>query len=237
MRKISFYFLSLILLIGAGCQRKAADQQVELPAGMHAATILEVKQASSYSYFQVFEENRKFWMATTILDAKEGDIIYYTDAFEMKDFKSKELNKTFESIMFVNDASLTFEKPQAKSPGAVNPNQVNDLEFAKAPGGMNMEEIYKNKENLDGKVVSIRGMIVKYNRNIMKKNWAHIQDGTSFDGHYDLTITTNDTLAEGNIVVFTGTIHLNKDFGHGYAYDIIMEDAKASEVEDPSAGI
>lgn len=237
MRKISFIILSLFIVVITSCQRKSADQQIELPAGMHAVTILEVKQASNYSYFHVFEENRKFWMATTILDAKEGDVIYYTDAFEMKDFKSKELNKTFESIMFVNDASLTFEKPEVKSPGAVNPQHVGNLELAKAEGGMTMEEIYKNKENLDGKVVSIRGIIVKYNRNIMKKNWAHIQDGTSFDGHYDLTITTNDTLAEGNIAVFTGTIHLNKDFGHGYAYDIIMEDAKASDVEDTSAGI
>ncbi len=237
MRKLSFYLFTLIIVIGFGCQRKAKEAAQQLPAGMHAATVVKVEQTSQYTYFEVFENDHKFWMATNKLEAKEGDVIYYTQAFEMKDFKSKELKRTFPSIMFINDASLTYEKPQPKSPGKLNPNKIEDLQMAKAPGGITIGELYSNKDKYSGKEVAIRGMIVKYNRNIMGKNWAHIQDGTGTDETFDLTVTTVDSLTEGKIAVFKGKIVLDKDFGYGYKYDVLMEDAKTSEVEDPSADL
>ncbi len=234
MRKFALYFVSVILVLSVACQRKAKDEAQQLPEGMHAATVIDVKQTSQYSYFQVFENDHKYWMATNLLDAKEGDVIYFTQAFEMKDFKSKELNRTFESIMFVNDAALTFESQQPQSPGKINPREVQDIQLAKAPNGITIEELYANKDKYNGKEVAIRGIIVKYNRNIMGKNWAHIQDGTKHNESFDLTVTTNDTLTEGKIAVFTGKISLEKDFGYGYKYDILMEDAKTSDVENTS---
>ena len=60
----------------------------------------------------------------------------------------------------------------------------------------------------------------------MGKNWVHIQDGTEFEGGYDLTITTNQMVSLGETVTFEGKIVLNKDFGYGYFYNILMEDAK-----------
>lgn len=229
MRRVSLYLLVITLFTVIACQRKTAEIK-DLPEGMHAATVLEVIQGSAYSYFHVFENNNKFWMATNVLDAKEGDLIYYTSAFEMKEFKSKEINKTFESIMFVEDAALTYEKKAPVSPGKLNPGQVTDVTIEKAAGGITIEELYKDKKNFDGKEVIIRGIVVKYNRNIMGKNWAHIQDGTKFNEGYDLTVTTSDTLAQGQIATFKGVITLDKDFGHGYAYDVIMQDAKSSDV-------
>lgn len=238
MRKFLFLFLSVTLLVATACQRKAKDPSEGLPAGVHAATVVEVKQASGYSYFNVFEDGRQFWMATQILDAKEGDIIYYTDAFEMKDFKSKELNKTFESIMFVNDATLKLEeKPQPPTQGKANPDKIAGLEMAKAPNGITIQELYADPAKYEGKEVSIRGIIVKYNTKIMNKNWAHIQDGTAHNDKYDLTVTTEEQLGEGNVAIFTGTIILNKDFGYGYKYEILMENAKTSELENASAHI
>lgn len=231
MRNLTLYLVTLLILTGIACQRKSDEAAKDLPAGMHAATVIEVKQTSNYTYFNVFENGSKFWMATNPLQGKAGDVVYYTRAFEMKDFHSKELDKTFESIMFVEDASLTAEALMPKSPGKVNPGQVEGLEVAAAPNGISISELYQNKEKYAGKEVSIRGMIIKHNRNIMGKNWAHIQDGTSFNQKYDLTVTTTDSVAQGQVVVFTGKISLDKDFGHGYAYDILMEDAKASEIE------
>ena len=57
-------------------------------------------------------------------------------------------------------------------------------------------------------------------------NWVHLQDGTKDGGNYDLAITTMDTVLVGAVVVFNGIISVNKDFGAGYVYDVIMEDAK-----------
>ena len=60
----------------------------------------------------------------------------------------------------------------------------------------------------------------------MDRNWIHIQDGTSDNGNFDLTITTNEEVVVNDVVVFKGKITLNKDFGAGYSYEVIMEEAK-----------
>jgi hypothetical protein len=60
----------------------------------------------------------------------------------------------------------------------------------------------------------------------MEKNWFHIQDGTSNEGEFDLTITSlEEEIKLDEVITFEGTIVLNKDFGYGYKYDILLEDA------------
>ena len=66
---------------------------------------------------------------------------------------------------------------------------------------------------------------MKVNQAVMGKNWVHVQDGTDDAGNFDLTITTQDMAAIGEEVVFKGKLTLNKDFGAGYSYEVIMEDA------------
>ena len=58
----------------------------------------------------------------------------------------------------------------------------------------------------------------------MGRNWIHIEDGSG--KNQELTITTQDVLQLGEVGVFEGTISLDKDFGAGYRYEIIMENAK-----------
>ena len=57
----------------------------------------------------------------------------------------------------------------------------------------------------------------------MNRNWLHIQDGS--EEGLDLTVTTEENIALGAIVSLEGVITLDKDFGAGYRYDIIMEKA------------
>lgn len=77
----------------------------------------------------------------------------------------------------------------------------------------------------NGKIVKVRGKVIKINSKIMRKNWIHIQDGTSSNDNFDLTITTDELANIGNVVTFEGKISTNKDFGYGYSYKLIMEDA------------
>jgi hypothetical protein len=62
----------------------------------------------------------------------------------------------------------------------------------------------------------------------METNWIHIQDGTEHDGQFDLTVTTNQTAEPGEIIIVRGRIALNRDFGYGYSYEVLMEDAEIS---------
>ena len=59
----------------------------------------------------------------------------------------------------------------------------------------------------------------------MGKNWVHVQDGTGGSGTNDLTVTTNATAAVGDTVLVRGKLGADKDFGFGYKYDILIEDA------------
>ncbi|HRH64786.1 MAG TPA: hypothetical protein PLU53_00665 [Bacteroidia bacterium] len=60
----------------------------------------------------------------------------------------------------------------------------------------------------------------------MNKNWIHIQDGTEYSGKFDLVVTSEQNFKEGDIVTIEGKILLDKDFGSGYSFDVIMEEAR-----------
>ena len=101
-----------------------------------------------------------------------------------------------------------------------------DVSIVPAGGGISLETLFTNLQAYAGRSVTIRGQVTKVNRAIMNKNWIHLQDGSkSASGPYDLTLTTSDQATVGETVTFTGKIALNKDFGYGYAYDVIMEES------------
>jgi hypothetical protein len=106
--------------------------------------------------------------------------------------------------------------------------------IAKADGGKTVAEVFAEKDALAGQPVTFRGKVVKANPDIMGKNWLHVRDGSGEEGTNDLTITTAGAMpAVGDTVLVTGTVALNKDFGMGYAYDVLIEDA-AVTVESPA---
>ena len=94
-------------------------------------------------------------------------------------------------------------------------------------GGVSVADVFAKKAALSGKTVTVRGKVVKFNGGIMDRNWLHIQDGSGkADAHdNDLTITTDDAASVGDVVTVTGIVGTNKDFGAGYAYDVIVEKA------------
>jgi hypothetical protein len=86
--------------------------------------------------------------------------------------------------------------------------------------------LLNNKKSFSGKIIKVKGRVTKFNPQIMGKNWVHIQDGTEFNGGYDLTITTNNMVSVGDTLTFEGKIALDKDLGYGYFYSVIMEEGK-----------
>jgi hypothetical protein len=96
----------------------------------------------------------------------------------------------------------------------------------KAPGGKTVAEVYAGKAKLNGEQTSVRGKVVKYNAMIMGKNWIHIQDGTGAAGSNDLLVTSASEVKVGDTVLVTGKVATDKDFGAGYKYAILIEDAK-----------
>lgn len=129
-------------------------------------------------------------------------------------------------------APVMAEDPAAQtmagSPGRITPEKV-EVKIEKGEGVISIGSLLADKAVYEGKVITVSGKITKVNKAILGKNWLHIQDGTEFEGLYDLTITTSLEPLVGDVVTLTGKITLNKDFGYGYFYDILMEDAVFAE--------
>ena len=107
-------------------------------------------------------------------------------------------------------------------------NNVSSAEadkVAAAKDVVKVEEVFAKKDTLNGRKITVKGEVVKFNSGIMGKNWVHIRDGSGKPGTNDLTATTQDTVNIGDKVIVTGTLAVGKDFGGGYMYDAIIEDA------------
>jgi hypothetical protein len=102
-----------------------------------------------------------------------------------------------------------------------------DVKIEPCADCITISRLLGDKKAFEGKVIKVKGQVTKYNAGIMGKNWIHIQDGTEYKEGFDLTITTDLTAAVGETLTFEGKIALDKDFGYGYAYEVIMEDAKS----------
>lgn len=245
MRFYQILFLAFVLL-STSCVKNKKGQQAaqQIATGEKVFEVLEVVQTSNYTYLRVYENIAERWVAVSRMDTQKGDKLYYDSALAMNNFHSKELDREFELVYFINKVStspLSGEAPQAKMPsshsGKAQVKPKSDVSLKKAANEITVAQVFEKQADFANKEVEIRGVVVKVNKQVMGKNWIHIQDGTNHDGSFDLTITSQDLPALNDIVTIKGTIILKKDFGAGYFYDVIMENAVMKKQEKPSTQI
>ncbi|MBM9520885.1 DNA-binding protein [Desulforhopalus vacuolatus] len=119
------------------------------------------------------------------------------------------------------------------SVAAIVPFERLSVQKATGSNASTVGDIFTNAAKLDGKDVVVRGIVRKVSPQIMGRNWVHIQDGTGdvMKNHHDLVVTTADTVTTGMEVVVEGVLAADKDFGAGYRYDAIVENASVTPVE------
>lgn len=222
--------LASILVMSVSCQQKNKAKE-NLAPNVHKVTAEEVIQSSNYTYLRVSDEGKEIWIAISRQEVEKGKSYYYEPSVEMTNFESKELKRTFPTILFVDKFSdqpivAANAKPALTSKGNQPAVAKEGIKVEPAKGGITIAELYANKDSYAGKTVKIRGEVVKFSPEIMGKNWVHLQDGTNSNGSFDITFTTNDVTKVGDVVTFEGIVALKKDFGAGYFYDILVENAK-----------
>ena len=215
---------------GAGSGPGAPPKSGEL-----AGKVVETMNAANYTYVLLDTGGKKLWVAATQFAVKVGDTVAAGDAMPMQNYHSKTLNRTFDVVYFsggvrVNGRSPgeTPELPQGHPAigGAASAPTAPDLSGIKrAPNGQTVAEIYAGKSGLAGKAVAVRGRVVKFNAMILGKNWLHLRDGSGAEGSNDLTVTTAAKVKVGDLVLVTGNLAADRDFGSGYKYGLIVEDA------------
>lgn len=192
--------------------------------------VTEVLESAGYTYAEVDTGSEKVWAATSTTTVKVGDMIAFTTEMPMRDFHSKSMNRDFPLLYFVSGFVTDRSAPAVTSSEQRSPHSKNKKDVTAIPikgvdkieGGNTIAEVYSDKEKLNGKLIRVRGQVTKFTANVMGKNWLHIKDSSTQE---DLTITSNDTAELNSVVVIEGTLALDKDFGYGYVYPLIVQDA------------
>lgn len=236
------FFVALILVVGAfSCVKNKTIQDGQIAGGMqeqttpmgstiarHVIKVKEVIQGNTYTYLLVSERGIDNWIAVNKQEAAVGEEYYYETALQMTDFTSKEIDRTFDVIYFVSQLSddknmISEGMPNAPHSGQVQTDQK-QISIDKPEDAVSIAELFANRSTYTGKKIKVHGVVVKINKGIMGTNWIHIQDGTNHDGDFDLTITSLEEPNVDDTVTFEGTITVDKDFGAGYFYEVIMEE-------------
>lgn len=218
-------------------EKQAQEQQAPAAQGK-TGTVVEAVNTADYTYVQVDTGTEKIWAAAPKFEVKVGDPVIVPEGMPMTNYHSKTLDRDFDVVYFV-DAILVAgaepagegQMPEGHPPigtgaGAAPGTDVDLSGIKKAADGKTVAEIFAGKNELSGKEVKVRGKVVKFSPEIMGKNWIHLQDGTGDAGSNDLTITTSSMAQVGDTVLVSGVVSTEKDFGYGYKYDVILEDAK-----------
>lgn len=194
--------------------------------------VMEVKEVASYTYLLLKTGDGETWAAINRTPVKKGDDITIENVTVMSNFTSKTLHKTFPKILFgtVGGEVLNPHALAEGRPAQIPSMDMGNIHVAKArdKDARTVEEIITNRAKLGGKTVVVRGKVVKYNPQIMGKNWVHIRDGSGSEAKEtdDLLVTTQDQTKVGDVITARGTVRTDKDFGAGYYYKVMIESAR-----------
>lgn len=238
---------SLSLLAGCSEEKPVPTTEVAKPSAQTAPAVpesapgktgkvLETMDAAGYTYIHVDTGTEQFWAAAPQFAAKVGDDVVVPEGMPMPDYHSKTLDRTFDMVYFVPSvlvggagnlpgAMPADHPPMTGGKTVVEATTVDLTGITPAKDGQTVADVFTKKADLAGKPVKVRGKVVKFTPEIMGKNWIHLQDGTGAAGANDLTVTTSATAKMGDTVTVSGLLVIDKDFGYGYAYEVIIEDA------------
>ena len=226
-----YVFVIAIIALLTACQSNTRERVENLAPNVSQVIAEEIIQANDYTYVFVSAGDQGYWIAIDQADIQKGKTYFWSQGIEMNNFTSKELDRTFESIYFINDFTdqpilQQGEMPTSSMAGKQITTEQEGIEIQPAEGGITIAELFANRNSYDGKTVKIRGKVMKFSPYIMDRNWVHLQDGTKDGDDYDLTVTTKAFINADDVVTFEGVVALDKDFGAGYVYPVILENAE-----------
>jgi hypothetical protein len=213
-------------------------------SGNISGKVVETMNTAGYTYVCLEKGGKKTWVAVPETKVTVGSKMAFQPGQVMNNFTSKTLNRTFEKIVFSGgpvaaggsskSAPSGMPSDAAHAGSKANVSGLDkSVKVEKATGAdaYTVAEVYAKSASLNKKTISVRGKIVKFSQGIMGKNWAHLQDGSGDQqmGTHNLVATTLDTAAVGDVVTVTGTFAKDRDFGAGYLYKAIIEDAKVQK--------
>lgn len=218
-------------------------------------TVVETMDSGGYTYLKFKSGDEEYWAATAPVKLEIGQEVSVSPSMEMKDFQSPTLGRTFQSIYFTgsvlpdayrsenlpdghpiiddNDGALPEGHPEIGGSGLPDGHppvgevggmdsmdKMDEVDVSKAQVFQSLESFLAEAKSLEGTPVKISGKVSKWNKGILGRNWAHLKEGSA-----DVTVTTQADMAADDEVTVVGTVRLNQDFGGGYFYEVLVENA------------
>ncbi len=98
----------LFLISASGCKKEASAPGSHAQPGAHmgqgddslSGKVAETMNSGGYTYVSLEKNGKKTWVAIPETKVTVGQEVSCQPGMEMKNFTSKTLNRTFESIMF-----------------------------------------------------------------------------------------------------------------------------------------
>ncbi len=218
--------------------------------------VTEKIDVNQYSYLKINSADGEVWTAVPTTTKGVGDVVGVAGAMWMEDFKSSTLKRTWPKIafgvlqgeapsgprqsappragagMFAEAAAQSPQSPSMAMPaGHPAPAAAADtgpvkVSKASGPQGRTIADIYAQSAQLKDRSISVHGKVVKATNGVMGKNWLHLRDGTGQGATADLTVASDQTAGVGDTVLVSGIVHLDRNLGGGYHYDVLVEDAQ-----------
>jgi hypothetical protein len=201
------------------------------------STVIEVLTVDNYMYVRL--DDPDVWMAIPIQGISIGDQVNFETGMEMRDFYSKQLDRTFDAILFVQKISVVgkdvdvmhsaalrkgvAEKREIKKPDSVAAPAPGEI--TRLAGGKTIAEILAAPDQLNKHTVSLRAKVLKINENINGKNWITLGDGTGTGVSSRLLATSEELVSPGDLVIAKGIVGTDIDIGSGYKYEVLLEQA------------
>lgn len=227
--------LLAICMIVAATSVWAGENPAAKPASaVVKGEVLEVKDVANYTYLRLKTKDGETWAAILNTPVKKGATVTIENFSVMHNFESKELKKTFPTILLGTLGGSGGSAPDAHIMGTAYPilskkADAEDIHVPKATGAnaQTVAEIMTKGAELKDKPVLVSGKVVKYNAGIMGKNWVHLRDGSgsAADNTNDILVTTLNEAKVGDVVTAKGIVRTDKDFGAGYSYKVLIEEA------------
>jgi hypothetical protein len=227
-------FLTLIIFISSLLLHAPAILPADSSTG--TGTVAETIDAGSYIYLRLEEEDT--WIATTPVAVSMGDRIKYGNGMEMRDFYSKSLDRTFDSIFFVqsvvplgegagNMHQSAGQNHSTQHPVVPKSNSVLVPEPGTIPqldDGNTIAEIFAESAQMNGQTISVQARVMKVSPKIMGKNWITLQDGSGTEPDNKLMATSSELVSAGDLVIAKGILRKDIDIGSGYQYKVLLEE-------------
>lgn len=194
---------------------------------LHRVQVTEIRKGDKYMYLKVREGDQTYWVATAPGDIVEGNTYIYNEALRRTDFRSEALQEVFDTLYLVTRLVPESEAGDMKPSSLKEPREMEEAEVdtgQESATEVTLSELLDNPEAYRDSWVRFTAACTKVNEGIMNRNWVHLT--TDQANGRSVVATTKADAAPGETLIVTAVVRQDRDFGSGYRYDILLEEAE-----------